>query len=221
VGEDFEVDAEDIAEMLDERAHLVGHSYGALGCLLAAARRPEAVVSLTVIEPPAFSLTRGAERSDELAARLRAVFENHATARPERFWIAFLAAFGLEPGDTGFDSWAALAARFSPADLVGIETTRRERVPFEEPVIPVGDLASAPFPTLVISGDWANVGVRARHIGGRAFGEICDRLARAVGAERAVIADAAHGPQLRQPEAFNGRLRAFLDSASKDPPPGT
>jgi pimeloyl-ACP methyl ester carboxylesterase len=31
------VDAEDIAEVLGRGAHLVGHSYGGLGCLLAAA----------------------------------------------------------------------------------------------------------------------------------------------------------------------------------------
>jgi pimeloyl-ACP methyl ester carboxylesterase len=214
-GEDFEVDAEDIAEILGRGAHLVGHSYGGLGCLLAAARRPEAVVSLTVIEPPAFSLTRGTDASDDLAGRLRAVFESQSTVGPERFWIAFLEAFGLEPGDTGFESWAAMTSQLPARDLVGIETTRRERVPFWEPVIPVEDLASAPFPKLVVSGDWTNVGESARRIAGRAFGEICDALARAIGAERAVIPGAAHGPQLSRPEAFNNRLRSFLDSASR------
>jgi pimeloyl-ACP methyl ester carboxylesterase len=118
-GGDFEVDAEEIAEVLGRGAHLVGHSYGGLGCLLAAARRPEAVVSLTVIEPPAFSLTTGSGASDDLAARLRAVFENPSTMGPERFWIGFLEAFGLEPADTGFDSWAAMASQLSAMDLVG------------------------------------------------------------------------------------------------------
>jgi pimeloyl-ACP methyl ester carboxylesterase len=217
-GEGFEVDAEDIAEVLGRRAHLVGHSYGGLGCLLAAARRPEAVASLTVIEPPAFSLTRGTDASDDLAARLRAVFENQSTTRPEHFWTGFLEAFGLEPADTGFDSWAAMTSQLTATDLVGIETTRRERVPFWEPVIPVEDLAPAPFLTLVVSGDWTNVGESARRIAGRAFNEICDALERAIGAERAVIAGAAHGPQLRRPEAFNSRLRSFLDSASSRAP---
>lgn len=36
--------------------HLVGHSYGALLCLLLAVRRPELVRSLVLIEPPAWSL---------------------------------------------------------------------------------------------------------------------------------------------------------------------
>src|ERR687891_2204690 len=50
---DFEVDAGFVAERLEPGDHVVGHSYGGIVSLLAAARRPEAVGSLTVIEPPA------------------------------------------------------------------------------------------------------------------------------------------------------------------------
>jgi hypothetical protein len=35
--------------------------------------------------------------------------------------------------DTGFDCWGMMTSQSSPMDLVGIETTRRERVPFREP----------------------------------------------------------------------------------------
>ena len=93
--------------------------------------------------------------------------------------------------------------------------TRGTDASFWEPVIPAEDLASAPFPTLVVSGDWTNVGESARRIAERTFGENCDALARAIGAERAVIPGAAHGPQPSRPEAFNNRLRSFLDSASR------
>ena len=48
---DFEVEAPMFAELLGDGAHLVGHSYGAVIALLAAAQRPEAVHSLTVSEP--------------------------------------------------------------------------------------------------------------------------------------------------------------------------
>ena len=41
-GEDFLRDAEDIAKVMGDGAHLVGHSYGGLGVLFAAARGPEA-----------------------------------------------------------------------------------------------------------------------------------------------------------------------------------
>src|SRR5262245_51800414 len=37
-GEDFLADATDIAALLGDGAHLVGHSYGGLGAMLAAAR---------------------------------------------------------------------------------------------------------------------------------------------------------------------------------------
>src|SRR6266581_378937 len=56
---DFEVEAPLVAELLDEGAHLVGHSYGAVIALLAAAARPEAVRSLTVSEPGALGLAAG------------------------------------------------------------------------------------------------------------------------------------------------------------------
>jgi len=61
VRQDFEEDARDIAALLGDGAHLVGHSYGAVGALYAAALRPEAVHSLTVNEPPAFGAGRGVE----------------------------------------------------------------------------------------------------------------------------------------------------------------
>ncbi|WP_408015148.1 alpha/beta fold hydrolase [Roseomonas harenae] len=46
-GEDFLVDAGDIAEVMGDGAHLVGHSYGGLGVMFAAARRPDATLSLS------------------------------------------------------------------------------------------------------------------------------------------------------------------------------
>src|ERR671914_1985200 len=55
-GEDFLRDAEDVAELMGDGAHLVGHSYGGLGVLFAAARRPEATLSLALLEPGAFAL---------------------------------------------------------------------------------------------------------------------------------------------------------------------
>ncbi|WP_372509104.1 alpha/beta fold hydrolase [Actinomadura madurae] len=50
--QDFEVDALDLAPLLVGRPHVVAHSYGALGALIAAAAAPGSVRSLTLIEPP-------------------------------------------------------------------------------------------------------------------------------------------------------------------------
>ena len=53
---DFEEQAVELAPLLEDGAHLVGHSYGGVISLLIAARYPKRVRSLTVSEPPAFSI---------------------------------------------------------------------------------------------------------------------------------------------------------------------
>ncbi len=56
---DFEAEAPIFAELLGEGAHLVGHSYGAVIALYAAALRPQAVRSLTVSEPGCLRVAAG------------------------------------------------------------------------------------------------------------------------------------------------------------------
>ena len=52
--QDFEAEAALLAEeVLDRPAHLVGYSYGGLVAMDAAVLRPDAVLSLTLVEPPA------------------------------------------------------------------------------------------------------------------------------------------------------------------------
>lgn len=55
-GEDFLRDADDIADLMEGGAHLVGHSYGGLGVMFAAAKRPDATLSVTLLEPAAFAM---------------------------------------------------------------------------------------------------------------------------------------------------------------------
>src|SRR6478672_2695577 len=73
---DFEDEAVWLDPFLEPGAHLVGHSYGGVIALLAAARRPELVRSLTVVEPPALAVARGNPVADEFAARSTALWEN-------------------------------------------------------------------------------------------------------------------------------------------------
>src|SRR5438270_10907417 len=67
-----------LEQFLEPGTHLVGHSYGGVIALLAAARHPELVRSLTVIEPPAFGVARGDPAADEFMAAI----EEHWTNGP-------------------------------------------------------------------------------------------------------------------------------------------
>lgn len=183
---DFDVDAQDIADLLDGPADLVGHSYGGVASLLATARKPDVVRSLTVIEPPAFGLARGNPAVEELMAKVEEVYERSPELTTEEFGRAFTEALGFQrpverPG----------------ADILSaIESLRRERPPWEAE-IPFERLAG--MRTLVVSGGWHP-----------AFDAVCDVLERELGAERAVLPGAGHSAQ--HAPGFNELVTAFWKS---------
>ncbi len=202
---DFEEDARDIVEILREGAHLVGHSYGGVVSLLAASLRPEAVWSLTVIEPPAFGLARGNRAVEQMIERIMSHYQAASNAAPAAFYDGFLKAWG-------FNSPGIHAV--SDEMVRAIQTSRQERPPWEAQ-IPLDQLATAPFRKLVVSGGWKLAPPRAREVAGMAFNAVCDVLETKLGAERAVFEEAAHNPQLLG-KPFNERLERFLRSARLD-----
>jgi pimeloyl-ACP methyl ester carboxylesterase len=195
---DFERDADDVAELLADGAHLVGHSYGGVVALLAAARRPETVHSLAVIEPPALGLVRGAPAVEEL---IRGISEGAEQAEdPADYRMRFLRSFGFP---------ASREELAGPA-LAAAHASWGERHPYEAD-IPLDDLERTSFPKLVVRGAWDNVPPSARERAGTVFGSICDVLEERLRAESARFEGAAHNPQLLG-EPFNARLRAFWES---------
>jgi pimeloyl-ACP methyl ester carboxylesterase len=185
--EDFAADAPLVAELLADGAHLVGHSYGGVISLLAAAQRPEAVRSLVVIEPPAFAVAHGNPDADRFAEQLRAHWEV-GPREPEPFLRQFFQLVG-----SNLDPPSPL-----PPELDrGARILLVERGPWEAE-IPLDALAAAPVPKLVVSG--------AHHA---AFDAVCDVLEARLDAERAVIPGAGHSCQRTGP-AFNARLTEFL-----------
>jgi pimeloyl-ACP methyl ester carboxylesterase len=56
-------------------AHLVGHSYGGLGALFAAARRLEATLSLALLEPAALALGQDDPAGRALVDEVRRIWD--------------------------------------------------------------------------------------------------------------------------------------------------
>lgn len=188
---DFEEHAVLVAEELGDGGHLVGHSYGGVVSLLAAALQPGAVRSLTVIEPPATRVARGNPVAD---AFTRLGVEWWATGPrddPEAFLRGFLGYVG-----SAFDPPSPL-----PPELEqGARALIAERGPWEAE-IPLDALAAAPFPKLVVSG--------GHHA---AFDAVCDVLVERLDAEHRVLPGFGHAAQ-RHPD-FNDVLADFVARAA-------
>jgi pimeloyl-ACP methyl ester carboxylesterase len=191
-GPDVErVDYEDEAVWLDQfvepGTHLVGHSYGGVISLFAAARYADRLASLTVVEPPAFRIAAGNAAAEEFATRATDLWER-GPRDPAEFLRWFLATVGssVPPGN------------FSPDLLQGARTLMVERYPWTaEP--PLDELAATGFPKLVVSGAHS-----------AAFDAVCDVLEQRLGATRAVLPGAGHSvPRLGDP--FNELLAAFIE----------
>jgi pimeloyl-ACP methyl ester carboxylesterase len=194
-GVDFESQSQAIAELVEPGTHLVGHSYGGVISLLAAALVPERIDSLTVIEPPAFGLVRGHPAVEELIGRLGPLFADDDLPARE-FFARFAAVVAATPH---------LPEVLPPETEASITASRREPLPWQA-TIPLDAIAAAGRPTLVFSG-----GHNA------AFDAVCDLIADRLGGERVVITGRGHSVQ-RTGEPFNTRLRAFLDATSQGAP---
>jgi pimeloyl-ACP methyl ester carboxylesterase len=171
--EDFLRDADDIIELMGYGAHLVGHSYGGLGVLCAAARRPEATLSVTFLEPAAFALGQHEPAGRLLVDEVRNLWNQDL---PDPEWVLrFLKAVGSDP-DT-------LPPEILDAAVPLVPLLRNGRVIWSDD-LPLAEVAAGSFPKLVVSGG---------HSAG--FDAICDALARRIGAARAVAVGAGHEVQ--------------------------
>lgn len=188
---DFEAEARLIAdELLDGDAHLVGHSYGAVIALYAAALAPARVRSLTVSEPGCLAVAAGVPAVDRQIADGRLLYEHAATLQPRDFLLAFRGGAGV--------------TRETPPELdgellAGARLLMRERPPWEADP-PWQPLARAAFPKLVVSGAHSEV-----------FGAVCDEVAQRLGAGRATLPGRGH--TIPAADGYNELLSGFLERA--------
>jgi pimeloyl-ACP methyl ester carboxylesterase len=184
--QDFERDATDIAALLGSRPHVVAHSYGVLGTLIAAARRPADVRSLTLIEPPLYYLVPGDPEIGRLERIGDAVLTEGLDADAE-----VLRAFLRTAGAPGVDE-----GPLPEAVANGVRRAQGGRLPGEaRPALE--RIRKAGVPSLVASGDHT-LGIE----------RICDALAVALDAERLVAPGAGHF--VAAANGFSEQLERFL-----------
>lgn len=188
---DFDVDAGDIAPLLASCPHVVAHSYGVLGTLIAASRAPLSVRSLTLIEPPLYHLL---PRDAEVAhleqigdAVLRHGLEADGAMLREFLRIAGARGVGKGP---------------LPKEVAnGVRRAHGGRLPGEaRPAL--DGVRRAEVPALVASGGHTP-----------ALERICDALASELRAERLVAPGAGHF--VAAAPGFALRLEEFLASVDQ------
>jgi pimeloyl-ACP methyl ester carboxylesterase len=171
VGEDFLADATDIATLLGDGAHLVGHSYGGLGALFAAAQRPDAVRSLALLEPAVMTCGLDDPAWSGLVDDLRSFWRARDVADSD--WVVqFLTAVGSDPTEFPPEFLAEAAA--------SVPLLRNGRPPFDADV-PFDAVRDGRYPKLVVAG--------GHHAG---FDAMCADLASRIGATHAVVEGAGH-----------------------------
>ena len=164
--------------LTEEPTHLVGHSYGAVVSLIAAAQVPDSVQSLTVFEPPAFGLVA----DDPEIRRFIDAIETMLTANPPpgEFLRRFAALVGADP--------SRLPTPLPESLLRAARVQMHGMWPWGA-VIPLEALAAAAWPKLVVSGGHSRI-----------FDLVCDVLQRWLPARREVFRGAGHSiPRLGGP----------------------
>jgi pimeloyl-ACP methyl ester carboxylesterase len=196
-------DVRDLAQVLDRlapaRPVVVGHSQGARVALACALAHPGRLSGLVLDGPPDqagaaadagdgdFSL---AEYRDLVAARGVDAFRDAWRAHPlMRLYSA---------GPDAVRLLSCMLARYPARDLASAE-------PAPAPA-DAAALARLTVPVLVINGEFETISRR----------RAADALVRALPeAEHVILQGAGHLPNLDDPDAYNGALRAFLDRRAR------
>lgn len=212
--DDMQADAVWIADMLGGGAHLIGQSWGGAETLLAAARRPEAVWSLVLVEPAMQSLMIGdpaVERDPVLKAdALRWAGLLMSAQTPRDYALGFAHSLGaVETGGNASDTAvAALDADPQLAARYGCALLQARMAKPSAMVQAAQAIARAHVPVLVITGGWSPF-----------FDAVGEKAAALTGGRHVVVRSANHFVQLSGAEEFNRTVDASMRDADKVRPP--
>ena len=214
--DDMAADSVWIAAMLGDGANLIGHSWGGAEALLAAARRPEAVRSLVLVEPALQSLLVGApavEADPILKADAMRWGGLLMTARtPADYARGFAHSLGAvqAASDAPKTAVAALDADPELAARYGCALLQGHMAPPDALRQAAGTIAGAHIPVLVITGGWSPF-----------FDAVGAATARMTGGRHVIVRSANHFVQLTNAADFNTTVDAFMREADKSGSPPT
>lgn len=189
-----------VARLIDRPLDLIGHSFGATVALRIAVGAPEAVRSLTLIEPVLFA----AAPDDEQLALFSRMNDAVAAGAPQDALADFLAVWGM-PSDSGPSTLPDPSLDARRLRQLSIAMAVNDVLVHDSAnILRAGGLEGIDAPVLIVMGEKSPV----------AIGKIADALAeRMQDVGRASVPDAGHMLPITHPAEVAGLIAVNLERA--------
>ena len=207
--DNMDTDSVWIADLVGNGANLIGHSWGGAAVLLAAARRPEAVRALVLVEP-AINLppAEPAAISPEVKADMARRFRSMASAKtPAEFGRAIAASLNGDGSSPRAKMIAAKMADDAIATETGCAFLRAKMASPAELLTAAHKVASVGVPVLTITGGWSP-----------SIDATGETLAKLMHGRHVVVPSSDHYVQHTNPQEFNTVVDAFMREAENRQP---
>lgn len=187
--DDAQADGKLMAEMLEDGAHLVGHSFGGCVALAAAAMRPQAVRSLTLIEPATVRMAMDIPAVRQFGLRmLKVLFLSFTPETRIRRFIELVNIPEEIRGGKDREQLKRMGRAIAKLKLPSGGELQQQ----------VAAIKAAGIPVLTVTGGW-----------NAAFDAAAARTAELAGGRHVVIRSPHHFPQQVSDE-FNQLLERFM-----------